>query len=500
MSMLDKLKKMVRPDRKSEFQKRQDVYRKDPVLLMEDAKNRTIKDVKSIYKPVRKIKTDSIKEDGFLNLYTGVGTSRDKTRYTSFSNYTYLTDQVLTDLWVGDGFGKRIIEVVADDMTREWINIPEDTNQIILNKMEDLEAETQFNEVLKMKGLYNGSVIVIGLNDGNPLEEPVNLNTIKSVDWLRVYDRTEINLTTFNFNRDPNSKRFGKPEFYTINSNYSEYFNVHYSRVIEFKGLKVPSSIEQGNWWYWGMSQLQPIWTQLKDFGAGVANISKLLYEFVIGKYKIKNLSQMMAEDNWDKVKKIIDIVDLGKSMIQAHLLDADGEDFSRDSVSVSGLPDLLDRFMMFLSGVTGIPVTRLYGRSPAGENATGEADLMNYYDMIASRQKTELKSKIQMLVDYINLSQEITQKIDNPTVEFNSLFQTDEKAEIENKKTFTEMVMQWYDRNLITDEEARSVLENGFTFDIEITDEWEPVEEENITVTPPQVSEEEGEPNEEGE
>lgn len=42
--------------------------------------------------------------------------------------------------------------------------------------------------------------------------------------------------------------------------------------------------------------------------------------------------------------------------------------------------------------------MTRLFGRSPAGMNATGESDLTNYYDMVASIQKTDVSRSMYTL------------------------------------------------------------------------------------------------------
>ena len=218
----------------------------------------------------------------------------------------------------------------------------------------------------------------MGVNDGHDLVEPVVETSIKSVDWLRVFDRTSAYITSYHFNDDPTSERFNEVEYLTITPQWGASFNVHVSRCLIFKGIPVPQRINStSDFWYWGMSVLQQIWDDLKNFGAGVNHINKLLYEFVIGKYKLKGLATLLAEGNEDKLRTRMSAINVSKSIINAVLLDSE-EDFIRDSVSVTGIPDLLDRYMMFLAGVSGYPVTRLFGRSPAGQNATGESDLIN--------------------------------------------------------------------------------------------------------------------------
>ena len=457
-------------------QERRD-YIDNPEKLIKDAKSKKNKNVEMYstgYIPARRNgKIPSTRQDGWLNLFTGMGTSQDKSMHTTFSGYQYLDDAKLTQLWVGDGFAKKISKAPADDMTREWVKVADDVDNNIDTKLNELHAQKEFNHALLWKRHFGGSVIVMGINDGNEITEPVNPNTIKSVDWLRVYDRTDVSLTSMNFTADPNEERYGKPVFYTITPKYTSIFNVHWSRVIEFKGLPVPSRADGGQFWYWGMSVLQPIWQQVADMAAAERNVSKLLYEFVIGKYKIKGLAQLMAEDNWQKVKQIMDTIDLGKSMIQAILLDADGDDYVRDSANVSGLPELLDRFMMFLSGVSEIPVTRLFGRSAAGMNATGDGDEKNYYNGVRSEQITDMIPAIQLLVDYINLSQEITQKATDPVVRANPLFQETQEEIIVNRKTQSEIDRQYWDMGVLAEDEIReSRFANGYSFDTELQED----------------------------
>ena len=47
-----------------------------------------------------------------------------------------------------------------------------------------------------------------------------------------------------------------------------------------------------------------------------------------------------------------------------------------RDRFQFSGVSDVIDSTCNFLSALTSIPQTILFGRSPAGMNATGDADL----------------------------------------------------------------------------------------------------------------------------
>ena len=60
---------------------------------------------------------------------------------------------------------------------------------------------------------------------------------------------------------------------------------------------------------------------------------------------------------------------------------------------------------MMDMAGAAEIPATKLFGRSPQGLNATGEADLRNYYDMIAQMQERILRPALEKLLPVMAIS-----------------------------------------------------------------------------------------------
>lgn len=467
---------------------RKEIYKKDAEKLLEDALNPNIKEV---------VKYSSLyREDGWKNALTGLGTKLDKSSYTYFQGIEYLDWDLLTHIWIGDGLGSKIVKSVAEDMTREWITIKNDSEEKLLNKINDIGGEEAFELALTWDRLFGGSIIVVGVDDGRLLEEPVIPENIKSVDYFQVYDRTDVTITNFNFFEDPSSKDFGKVEFYTVSSKFGPIFNVHRDRVLEFKGIPVPNRAKDDVFWYWGMSELQRVWKELKDFGAGKGHALNLLYEFVIGVYKLENLADLIAEGNEQKLRNRMRAIETSKSTLQGVLLDSE-EDYRRDSANIAGIPDLLDRLMMFVSGVTGIPVTRLFGRSPAGQNSTGESDLRNYYDMIKPEQRRLMRRPLNKLIGYVNASEEMKNyKVEDPSAEFKPLYQLSEKEVVEMRERQSKTDVAYLDKGVLDPEEVReSRFSNGYSFETSL---MEPEEIGEIDV--PTKTEEVTEEKEEGE
>ena len=81
------------------------------------------------------------------------------------------------------------------------------------------------------------------------------------------------------------------------------------------------------------------------------------------------------------------------------------GDVMHNTQYTFTGLPDVYDRMMMDVAGAARTPVTKLFGRSPAGMNATGESDLNNYYDYIDGLRETELRPIIERLLPIAALS-----------------------------------------------------------------------------------------------
>ena len=97
----------------------------------------------------------------------------------------------------------------------------------------------------------------------------------------------------------------------------------------------------------------------------------------------------------------------------------------------------MYESFMLDIAGACEIPVTRLFGRSPAGFNATGESDLTNYYDSIEEKQEAYLAPILDKLLPVIALST-WGMVPDDLDYEFNPLRKADPKENADLAKSMT--------------------------------------------------------------
>jgi len=344
---------------------------------------------------IEPISKTQMRRDGWSNVASGMGTSKDKRRYTNYGYTNAFPKEQLADIYAGEGLLSQIIDKKVDDMTREWLTVNDDEEKVFANELERLDAESAFNLAKKYARLFGGSLIFIGALDGGATDQPLNLKRIKDIEYLKVYDLLDIDTGGSVFVTDPKRPDFGDIERYKVRIHAGQYWGeamLHKSRCIPIFGVRVPESAKTaGNTIdqrYWGTSIIPRLWSPIQDFIGAFGSVSSILYELVIGKYKFADLDEMLAQGNGEALKVRMEAIDLTKSTINAVMLGTD-EDYSRDSASLGGISDILDRFMMLVSAVTGYPVTRLFGRSPSGLNATGENDIKNYYDDVRHEQKT---------------------------------------------------------------------------------------------------------------
>lgn len=397
------------------------------------------------------------RNDGWKNLVTGLGSAR--TAKNTFTHHVFggvMTDTELESLFYEDGLAARIVKLLPDDMFREgWDYVfpkldeikAADIAEVYAGIMEELEVQQKIKDAFVWKRLYGGAAILISAMDGQTPDKPLVPKRIRAIEKLRVIERTEIEYEGIVWQTDPSLPRYGLPVMYPVRfetpgGRTTQTMNVHYSRIIELHGDTLPrhsmAGISQENR-YWGISALQRANDRLRSLGSSLGSIDQLLSELGIGKYKIKDLAQLLASpDGEQAIKRRVELTDLVKSTFRSMYLDND-EEFVRDTISFQGVPEMLQMLFMLISADTGYPMTRLFGMSPAGMNATGESDMNNYYDMVRSLQATELQPVLLRLVRLIAE----WKGLDEPYIEFRPLETMNEKevAELERQKADKEKI-----------------------------------------------------------
>jgi phage-related protein (TIGR01555 family) len=173
---------------------------------------------------------------------------------------------------------------------------------------------------------------------------------------------------------------------------------VHESRLLYFRGV-MTARMPVANGQFWDDSVLQRVHEAVKHSSSNWMSASHLMSDASQGVLSIQNLMQLLSTSGEALLRKRMQMMDIARSVCRSILVDAEKEKFERVSTSFTGIPELLDRSMMRVSAAAQMPVTILFGRSPAGLNATGESDTRAWYDTVAAERADVLLPKLEQLV-----------------------------------------------------------------------------------------------------
>jgi uncharacterized protein len=462
--------------------------------------------------------------DGWSNILSGLGEGgRDRRNAGIVAPAPVLNEAILSELYTGDPIARRICDLPANEMTREWIRFTSDAgadvNKRVHQALQVIDAQSMTCDAISWARLYGGALVLIGADDGGQLWQPLQERRIRSLDWLAVLDRYDVQIAA---HYDELGPKFREAKFYRVvngtgNVDYNDL--IHESRVMRFDGVRTTrlrksisgstygaglssygstyggltgrlnSSLNAG----WSDSIFVAMFEVLRDFWAAFGGAAHILTDFSQPVMKMKGLGSLLAANQGDVVTRRLQIMDMARSLLRTVVVDAE-EDFSRIPTPVNGLADLLDRQEQLVAAVSGTPVTLLMGRSPAGMSSTGDADIRFFYDSIRAQQEGKFRTQIERLIHLLLLAKTGPTRGKEPvnwSFKFNPLWQLDaqQEAERRNKQAQTDQI--YIAQGVLHPEEVRNSRFGGDEYGIETSlddslgamDDIQPADDEPATI-----------------
>ena len=237
---------------------------------------------------------------------------------------------------------------------------------------------------------------------------------------------------------------------------------------------KIEEQAEQ----YWGTSLIEHILPELEKRDNVSWNVALLTFMANLRVMKAPGVSSMMLSGTDAAREKLYNTVSAVNEVMNNNALMLLDEKASYEShqYTFSGIGEVYDRFMMDVSGACGIPVTKLFGRSPAGMDATGESDLQNYYDRIEGDQQTQLLPVLEKLIPIIFISA-VGAVPDDLQIVFNPVRRPtdDEKSDLGAKQTSA--VVEAFTAGLISQQTALRELQQSS----DVTGMWSNITDEIV-------------------
>lgn len=380
---------------------------------------------------------------------------------------------------------RRIIDVIPADMLKNWITITSGLDPDVEKRLSLTLRRTQLIDKLK-RGmqwgrLYGGALgVMLVKHQGYDLSQPLQLDWIMPGDFagLLIFDRWNGVNPSSELIEDISDPDYGYPKYYTVTDPAGGgSVKIHYSRVARFPGATLPFWEEIAEM-QWGASVIESIFDELRKRDNVSWNIAQLTFMANIRVLKMQDLGQLLAATDSESQAELLRTLEAQNMLLNnmgMQVMDA-ADGLETHQYTFGGLADCYQQFIMDISGAAEIPVTRLFGRSPSGLNATGESDLQNYYDMIAEKQESYLRPILNKVLPPFIIST-LGSLPDDFDFEFDPVAEPTDKERADLAKCGTDNVVAAYNAGLISQRTALKELKQQS----ERTGVWTNITDEDI-------------------
>ena len=409
----------------------------------------------------------TILKDGYTSLSKKIGTAEDITSQMATQKVS-ITNlyPVVEGIFDSQSLGKDVVTIPINDSFKEGRTIKslEDEDRKTFNEYY-IEVDEKIKLGLVYAGIYGGAYLVIS-SKSQTLNDELGIRQ-DGLENIFVLDPTQ--LVAMDVGGSPLSENYLKPDYYT--STYGD--TVHTSRVIYIDGEVCSNATREVNQGL-GLSKYERIASEIQNLSIGnnrALNILSVMHQDVIA---IDGLNEALTTDEGeDAIHERLTILNQFKSVLST--LAIDGKDsYSNVSRSLSGVKDVIEVQMMLLSSASRIPMTKLFGKSPDGQNATGKSDLTNYYDDLMSNLLKGKIAKIYSKLDPI-VSMHLFGKDEVIDYEFIPLYALNEIeiADIAKKEADTHKI--YIDSGVVSELDILKVLQSQGKFEnIGIEDDFD--------------------------
>jgi len=165
---------------------------------------------------------------------------------------------------------------------------------------------------------------------------------------------------------------------------------------------------------------------------------------------KMKDLNEVILEGREEDLTARLDVINYLKSNLSTLLIDQE-DDYINNQKSLAGSKDVIEKNELAICAVSGIPYSRLFGRTQSGLSNAQESDLKNYYDTVVSKIRENYITKVfNKLLEIEGIKGEWT---------FKPIYQQNSKEKAETLKMNVESVEKLMELGLLGDDEAKSLL-----------------------------------------
>lgn len=374
--------------------------------------------------------------ENYIAPFRFLGYSREYSCFSNIDNFNEYYFGIL-HFYRTNGIFHRIIDVPAEDATRNGITVNA-VNQIeIEKKLNEINYKKYLSQMIKLTKLFGACLVVFYIDDGQYNEKdllnrkkiidhskPVNFNNIKDVSFYHIYPLNEFEIVfdneeTFEFdyfgikkikNEKEDKKKYlihKTRAFFVSNDDiFDDYTNNYNFATSDFFRCFLP------------ITRLEQV---LESCTADAQNSQTGIFKVSLN----DDFDYTKNFDEEDRLKRELQLkinaIQLSRKHKNIAVIDKE-EEYKNVNASLNGFGTIIERLEKNIASSVDITMAVLFGEKQSGLSNDGSRDLELYYNIIKALQEKMLRGILNYTLKLINYS-----IIDNKVIE--------KKTKIEIKK-----------------------------------------------------------------
>ena len=380
------------------------------------------------------------------------------------------------------------VEMRGNDMVRKWGelkrkgngDVTDDAQQEVMDKLTEALDTYRIRKLLRSAsckcGYLGGCLLFIDTGDPdrelvNPLLLDDKTYTPGTLKGFRMIEPFLVTPGGYN-SSNPTKANYFKPDVW-----YVQGIPIHSSRLIYFAENEL-STLLKPAYNFFGLSLAQTVLDAVAHFTQNRESACRLLNKYALTVLKT-NMGDVLSGGFDTSLRDRVQYFVQNRSNDGCATIDKEQEDLVVMTTSLAGVVDVVRQSMEYVAALFNEPVTKMWGLSPNGFS-TGDAELQNHYDNIATRQEQMFAEPMRRILRILQM--DLFGTIDDSIIfEFAPLSEKDERSAAETNKIQADTYAVLISSGVISEDEARDRLSadvnSGFNTLTEREDDFPPLD-----------------------
>ena len=344
--------------------------------------------------------------DGLYNALTGMGSRSDPRTHSRYTFCPLTPDQIAT-AYRASWLIRKAIRIPALDAVREWRDWQAEQGEI--EKLEEAERKLGIPQKVLQAEVYRGlggGALILGApgDPGMPISKQAGTGALA---FVQVVSRWK--LSGRDWIDDATMEGYGGPTVWEMATTRGQ-VRLHPSRVVAFRGEPIPDIMGLGSYedLFWGESKVQALLDVCSDADTARQSFASLVNKARSTIIGIPNLLESTGDAEGEAAfQRRMASFAAAESMFNAIVHDAGevingesrgGETIEHRQVNWAGIPEIIRVFAENVAAAADIPMTRFWGKSAEGMNASGDSQQRDWNKMVGARQRLEVQPCVDQL------------------------------------------------------------------------------------------------------